>query len=185
MHAPEPVSLDRVIDELWGERPPATAQHAVQVYVSAIRKLLRAAGGRGGGGGTEFCVGVCDRGRSIPRLHACAQAPSRACMYFPRTIPERPDRERERGLSRRVGLRLVGLKARGLSLATARRPQPPRLGGAVWPRLERTNYPSDLLGHEMPRFVRCRIPVFDPGLIAAVSMRSSAPKGAEHTRSGP
>ena len=106
-------------------------------------------------------------------------------MYFPRTIPERPDRERERGLSRLVGLRLVGLKARGLSLATARRPQPPRLGGAVWPRLERTNYPSDLLGHEMPRFVRCRIPVFDPGLIAAVSMRSSAPKGAEHTRSGP
>ena len=110
-------------------------------------------------------------------------------MYFPRTIPERPDRERERGLSRLVGLHLVGLhlvglKARGLSLATARRPQPPRLGGAVWPRLERTNYPSDLLGHEMPRFVRCQIPVFDPGLIAAVSMRSSAPKGAKHTRSG-
>jgi class 3 adenylate cyclase len=45
LRAPEPISLDRLIDELWGERPPATAQHAVQVYVSAIRKLLRAGGG--------------------------------------------------------------------------------------------------------------------------------------------
>jgi class 3 adenylate cyclase len=45
VHAPEPVSLDRLIDELWGERPPATAQHAVQVYVSEIRKLLRAGKG--------------------------------------------------------------------------------------------------------------------------------------------
>jgi class 3 adenylate cyclase/DNA-binding SARP family transcriptional activator len=44
LHAPEPVSLDRLIDELWGERPPATAQHAVQVYVSGIRKLLRVRG---------------------------------------------------------------------------------------------------------------------------------------------
>jgi DNA-binding SARP family transcriptional activator len=43
--APEPVSVDRLIDELWGERPPASAQHAVQVYVSAIRKLLRTSGG--------------------------------------------------------------------------------------------------------------------------------------------
>ena len=40
VHAPEPVSTDRLIDELWGERPPATAQHAVQVHVSAIRKAL-------------------------------------------------------------------------------------------------------------------------------------------------
>jgi len=43
--APEPVFLDRVIDELWGDRPPATAQHAVQVYISGIRKVLRAGGG--------------------------------------------------------------------------------------------------------------------------------------------
>ena len=43
-NAGESVSVDRVIDELWGERPPATAQHAVQVYVSSIRKLLRASG---------------------------------------------------------------------------------------------------------------------------------------------
>ena len=40
----EPVSRDRLVDGLWGERPPASAAHAVQVYVSAIRKILRAAG---------------------------------------------------------------------------------------------------------------------------------------------
>jgi DNA-binding SARP family transcriptional activator len=43
--APESVSRDRLIDELWGEHPPASALHAVQVYVSGIRKVLRAAGG--------------------------------------------------------------------------------------------------------------------------------------------
>jgi DNA-binding SARP family transcriptional activator len=37
----EPVSRDRFVDELWGERPPASAGHAVQVYVSGIRKSLR------------------------------------------------------------------------------------------------------------------------------------------------
>src|SRR5579872_2962654 len=44
LQAPEPISRDRLIDELWGERPPATAEHAVQVYVSAIRKILAASG---------------------------------------------------------------------------------------------------------------------------------------------
>ena len=45
VRAPEAVSLDRLTDELWGERPPASAQHALQVYVSGIRKVLRAGGG--------------------------------------------------------------------------------------------------------------------------------------------
>ena len=36
----EPVSVDRIVDELWGERPPATAAKNVQVYVSHLRKAL-------------------------------------------------------------------------------------------------------------------------------------------------
>ena len=36
----EVVSSDRLIDELWGERPPATAAKTVQVYVSELRKAL-------------------------------------------------------------------------------------------------------------------------------------------------
>jgi DNA-binding SARP family transcriptional activator len=41
LSSPEAISAERLIDELWGERPPASAQHAVQVYVSGVRKLLR------------------------------------------------------------------------------------------------------------------------------------------------
>ena len=32
------VAADRLVDTLWPERPPATAGHALQVYVSALRK---------------------------------------------------------------------------------------------------------------------------------------------------
>jgi class 3 adenylate cyclase/DNA-binding SARP family transcriptional activator len=42
--APQPVSPDQLVDELWAGQPPASAQHAVQVYVSGIRKVLRAGG---------------------------------------------------------------------------------------------------------------------------------------------
>ncbi len=38
----EAVSIDRLIDELWGERPPATAAKTVHVYVSHLRKALGA-----------------------------------------------------------------------------------------------------------------------------------------------
>jgi DNA-binding SARP family transcriptional activator len=36
----ETVSTDRLIDELWGERAPATAAKTAQVYVSNLRKIL-------------------------------------------------------------------------------------------------------------------------------------------------
>jgi DNA-binding SARP family transcriptional activator/tetratricopeptide (TPR) repeat protein len=45
LHANETLSTDRLIDELWGERPPATAAKTVQVYISRLRKAL--AGGEG------------------------------------------------------------------------------------------------------------------------------------------
>ena len=34
------VSVDRLIDGLWGEAPPATAPKMVQLYVSQLRRLL-------------------------------------------------------------------------------------------------------------------------------------------------
>jgi DNA-binding SARP family transcriptional activator/ABC-type transport system substrate-binding protein/DNA-binding beta-propeller fold protein YncE len=40
LHPNEVVSRDRLIDELWGERPPASAQHSLEVYVSRLRKTL-------------------------------------------------------------------------------------------------------------------------------------------------
>jgi DNA-binding SARP family transcriptional activator/ABC-type branched-subunit amino acid transport system substrate-binding protein/DNA-binding beta-propeller fold protein YncE len=44
LHANEVVSSERLIDELWGEEPPATAAKSVQVYVSRLRKALAKAG---------------------------------------------------------------------------------------------------------------------------------------------
>src|SRR5215210_4234535 len=40
LHANEVVSVDRLIDELWGRSPPATAGKILQVYVSRLRKEL-------------------------------------------------------------------------------------------------------------------------------------------------
>ncbi len=40
LHANTPVSADRLIEGLWGERPPATAPKLVQVLVSQLRKQL-------------------------------------------------------------------------------------------------------------------------------------------------
>jgi YVTN family beta-propeller protein len=42
LHANAPVSADRLIEGLWGDRPPATAPKLVQVLVSQLRKQLPA-----------------------------------------------------------------------------------------------------------------------------------------------
>ena len=44
LRAGEVVSVDRLIDELWGDEPPATAAHTVQVFVSRLRKALEQGG---------------------------------------------------------------------------------------------------------------------------------------------
>ena len=40
LHANEVVSLDRLIDELWGETPPPTAAKTLQAQVSRLRRSL-------------------------------------------------------------------------------------------------------------------------------------------------
>ena len=40
LHAGETMSTERLVDALWGEKPPATAVKALQVYVSQLRKTL-------------------------------------------------------------------------------------------------------------------------------------------------
>ncbi len=40
LHANEVVSAERLIDELWGERPPESAANVLQTYVSHLRRLL-------------------------------------------------------------------------------------------------------------------------------------------------
>ena len=44
LHRGETLGTERLIDDLWGERPPATAAKSVQVHVSRLRKTLGPAG---------------------------------------------------------------------------------------------------------------------------------------------
>jgi DNA-binding SARP family transcriptional activator len=41
LHANEPVTTDRLVEELWGEAPPATARKSVQVRVAGLRRAIR------------------------------------------------------------------------------------------------------------------------------------------------
>ncbi|HSD49318.1 MAG TPA: BTAD domain-containing putative transcriptional regulator, partial [Actinomycetota bacterium] len=44
LHAGEIVPTDRLVEEVWGEHPPRTAAHSVQIYVSELRKALETPG---------------------------------------------------------------------------------------------------------------------------------------------
>jgi DNA-binding SARP family transcriptional activator/predicted negative regulator of RcsB-dependent stress response len=56
IRANEVVSIDRLIDDLWGEEPPITAQNTIQVYVSQLRKALEGSGPRGRTKGSRFLL---------------------------------------------------------------------------------------------------------------------------------
>jgi DNA-binding SARP family transcriptional activator len=72
LHANEVVSSDRLIEELWGERPPASAAKSLQVHVSRLRHALDGELGsgtdgvivtRGGGYLIRVGAGELDRAR--------------------------------------------------------------------------------------------------------------------------
>src|SRR3954447_17493902 len=48
VHEGRPVSADRLVDDLWGDEPPANPMGALQVRVSQLRRVLEEAepGGR-------------------------------------------------------------------------------------------------------------------------------------------
>ena len=47
LNANQVVSRDRLVDALWGERPPQTASHTLDAYVSRLRKALAGSGDGG------------------------------------------------------------------------------------------------------------------------------------------
>jgi predicted ATPase/DNA-binding SARP family transcriptional activator/peroxiredoxin len=49
VHANHVLSSERLIDELWGERPPATAAKTLQMHISRLRKTLDQPADGGGG----------------------------------------------------------------------------------------------------------------------------------------
>jgi predicted ATPase/DNA-binding SARP family transcriptional activator len=75
------VTVDRLIDELWGEDPPARARDSLQMHVSRLRKALAEAGADGGrlvsqAGGylLEVRRGECDVDRWQRALDQARQA---------------------------------------------------------------------------------------------------------------
>jgi DNA-binding SARP family transcriptional activator len=48
LHPNEVVSIDRLIDVVWGERTPTSAVKDIQVHVSRLRKALEAESRSGG-----------------------------------------------------------------------------------------------------------------------------------------
>ena len=71
LHAGSTVSSERLIDGLWGERPPATAVKLVQLHVSQLRKALGA--------------GADPHARA--RLRAAARRPRRQALRAARGRP--------------------------------------------------------------------------------------------------
>ena len=47
LHAGEIVPIDRLIELLWLDSPPRTANHSIQIYVSNLRKTLEGLGAKG------------------------------------------------------------------------------------------------------------------------------------------
>ena len=61
VHKDEVVSSDRLVDMLWGERPPATAPKALQGYVSQLRRVLPDGAIETRGSGYVLRAGTSDR----------------------------------------------------------------------------------------------------------------------------
>jgi predicted ATPase/DNA-binding SARP family transcriptional activator len=59
VHANQTVSIELLIDELWGESPPATAARTVQAHVSRLRKAL------GVGNGADGVIVTRERGYEL------------------------------------------------------------------------------------------------------------------------
>jgi DNA-binding SARP family transcriptional activator len=70
LHANERVATDRILEALWGEDPPATADKALQGHVSALRKLLGSSRIRTEGGSYRLVVeaGELDRDRFMAAM---------------------------------------------------------------------------------------------------------------------
>jgi basic membrane lipoprotein Med (substrate-binding protein (PBP1-ABC) superfamily)/DNA-binding SARP family transcriptional activator len=47
LHAGEILPIDRLIELLWGDNPPRTAEHSIQIYVSNLRKAFEDLGASG------------------------------------------------------------------------------------------------------------------------------------------
>ena len=63
LHAGEPLSVDRIVDAIWGESPPSSAREMIRIYVGRLRRQLgeQAIPRRGGGYALELTQEAVDR----------------------------------------------------------------------------------------------------------------------------
>ena len=122
LHANEVVSSERLIDELWGEAPPATVAKSVQVYVSGLRKQLRRRAGSSRARPAMSCGST--RPSSTPRASS---------GWSPRRRSARPGRAAEKlreALALWRGPPLADLAYEPFAQAEIARLEELRLGGA-------------------------------------------------------
>jgi predicted ATPase/DNA-binding SARP family transcriptional activator len=122
------VTVDRLIDELWGEEPPARARDSLQMHVSRLRKALAEAGADGGrlvsdAGGYRLQVrpGECDVDRWQEALDLARRARADG---EPRVARERL----EEALGVWRGQALAGVSTNSLLAAERVRLEEERLG---------------------------------------------------------
>ena len=67
LHANEPISADRLLEEVWGDQLPANRAKTLQIHISRLRKSLGADRLKTGGGGYALAVGdgELDRDRAV------------------------------------------------------------------------------------------------------------------------
>ena len=85
LHEGEVVSTDRLVDELWGERPPPTAAKALQGYVSQLRRVLPEGAIETHGSGYVLRSGPSDREEFEELLSAAHGRPPREAERMLRT----------------------------------------------------------------------------------------------------
>lgn len=83
LHGNELLPVHRIIDALWGHRPPRSALAALQMYVSAVRRIL-----------TPLAIGA---GGGDSRRHPVLR--TQACGYLIRVKPGQLDLHRFRSLA--------------------------------------------------------------------------------------
>jgi DNA-binding SARP family transcriptional activator len=125
------VTTDRLIDELWGEEPPARARDSLQMNVSRLRKALAEAGidgdrlvSQAGGYRLDLRPGERDVDRWQQTLRRARQARARGELQIAREAVEE-------ALGVWRGQPLVGVSASSLLDAERARLEEERLGAII------------------------------------------------------
>ena len=116
------VSTDRLVEALWGERPPASALSALQKLVHRLRSLVRSTQSSGCGRARDTRAGLCPEGRTGV-LRRSAVRGARRGGAAPRTArrPGRGARDARRGVGAVARSSARGVRVRRVSRAPRQR----------------------------------------------------------------